>query len=60
MKRPDGSQADSCHKYGTADGILSHAWKLDPQPQVEVALGFSKTKPLSMTVFLKSMVVPPR
>ena len=39
---------------------LCYAWKLDPQPQELVALGFLKTNPRPMTSSRKSISVPSR
>ena len=38
----------------------AYAEKLEPQPQVDVALGLLKTKPRPMTSSLKSTVTPVR
>jgi len=61
MKKPTVRRPWALKVRGAGDSFRGgYAWKLEPQPQVLVALGLLNTKPRPMISSLKSMLVPLR
>lgn len=62
MKTAPMLGAGGLSNVGWGEGVRrrNQAEKEEPQPQLEVALGFLKTKPRDMISSLKSTVVPLR